>query len=1163
VNQDLHVNYEPLPGYRLIEPLGAGGYGEVWRAEAPGGLIKAIKFVFGTQHEKRASIELRALDHVRSVRHPFLLSLERIEIVDGRLLVVTELADKSIKDRFDACRREGHRGIPRDELLGFLRDTADALDFMSETHALQHLDIKPENLLLLAGHVKVADFGLVKDMRQSQASLVGGMTPLYAAPEVFRGVPSRHSDQYSLAIVYQEMLTGTLPFAGSNAAELTLQHLNDEPDLAALTGPDRYAVSRALSKDPEHRYATCREFVEALAKAAVTATQFGQSQAAAEPDFAPSPKYNYESPQPSTKTEFFDDGESPEWQSPPQLVGELPATDCRIVDMPPVDLNGCNVRPVPTLVLGIGGAAGRVLAHLKQLIHDQFSGERVPAIQFLLLDTDGRAQASLTDRDAAGLTADEMLNLPLRRPQHYRENSQQLLHWLSRRWLYNIPRSLRTEGLRPLGRLALADHARQAGQRIRRAMSQAIDPQSIAESSATTSHEFRQGALRVVVVASISGGTGGGMSLDIGYAVRAILQKMGVSDARVMGIMMHSTDRDARHSELARVNAFSWLSEFNHFQAIGNSYPGDASCGLPAHQPGVSAFDDTYLLHLGENLDATEFEQATQAIAEYLRLDTLTAAGTFFEVCRKSALEKDTAAESLPSPKLRSLGLSKKTAASREFCDNFASAISRQLLSTWVGRDRVKKATPTTDVPGAPGMAASTAPSGTVDPAIAQVIHRLQIDAAGIIANARALVAVELGAEPANFLQGWLDNQGVATQNCPAQLHAVEQMITGRYEGAVDGEISLLGKRASSIIAPLTEMLCKELRRWITVRIDDPRQRLVGARRAVQRAHEHLVGTLSQVQQQQDALAARVNKLNSDAIAAASIHGSAKGVNHDRSIVTQYFALCLDRVATMAAQSAISRLLSEVKAVSDEITSLGREIDQIAGAVVRAADADQLNCRSHGESRIAAEITATLPAIVAHVDAHLQSEYLDPIGGLANTIMQGGRPRAQLTATIHELARQAVYNSLAGVNVLENSAGDTSASTGDDLKSSLSYATPTLLEYGGRRHVLAVVPKGVAAESAQPVISQRLGTPVTATEGVDSSLTLCVEADALSLLHIALDFVERRRDRVEFAGRVHCRTDIMWTPLVATNTTSASFDWGAAASGGADAQQAMSKTVVL
>ncbi len=198
VNQDIDVNSEPLPGYRLIERIGLGGYGEVWRVEAPGGLTKAIKFVFGKQHEKRATNELRALDHVRGVRHPFLLSLERIEVVDGRLLVVTELADGSVKDRFDMCRRDGLRGIPREELLSYLRDAADALDFMSETHSLQHLDIKPENLLLLAGHVKVADFGLVKDVRQSQASLVGGMTPLYAAPEVFRGTPSRHSDQYSL-----------------------------------------------------------------------------------------------------------------------------------------------------------------------------------------------------------------------------------------------------------------------------------------------------------------------------------------------------------------------------------------------------------------------------------------------------------------------------------------------------------------------------------------------------------------------------------------------------------------------------------------------------------------------------------------------------------------------------------------------------------------------------------------------------------------------------------------------------------------------------------------------------------------------------------------------------------------------------------------------------
>jgi serine/threonine protein kinase len=196
-----------IPGYTLSRRLGAGGYGEVWLAHAPGGLTKAVKFIFGSYNDKRAEHELRALQKVKEVRHPFLLSLERIEVVDGRLVIVTELADASLKDRFDECVKQGLPGIPRAELLGYMRDAADALDFLSKGHSLQHLDVKPENLLMLAGHVKVADFGLVKDVGKSQASLVGGLTPLYSAPEVFQGAPSTFSDQYSLAVLYQEMLT--------------------------------------------------------------------------------------------------------------------------------------------------------------------------------------------------------------------------------------------------------------------------------------------------------------------------------------------------------------------------------------------------------------------------------------------------------------------------------------------------------------------------------------------------------------------------------------------------------------------------------------------------------------------------------------------------------------------------------------------------------------------------------------------------------------------------------------------------------------------------------------------------------------------------------------------------------------------------------------------
>src|SRR5207248_8859797 len=170
--------------------------------------------------------------------------------LDDQLLIITELAERSLLDRFNECCQAGRWGIPRKELLGYIRDAAEALDYMSETHGLQHLDIKPQNLLLVGGRVKVADFGLVKDLVGTSVTATGGVTPVYAPPEAFDGRVSRHSDQYSLAIVYQEMLTGVRPFPGTTVMQLAQQHMNGRPLLDPLPPPDRPTIARALSKVP-------------------------------------------------------------------------------------------------------------------------------------------------------------------------------------------------------------------------------------------------------------------------------------------------------------------------------------------------------------------------------------------------------------------------------------------------------------------------------------------------------------------------------------------------------------------------------------------------------------------------------------------------------------------------------------------------------------------------------------------------------------------------------------------------------------------------------------------------------------------------------------------------------------------------------------------------
>ena len=113
-------------------------------------------------------------------------------------------------------------------------------------------------------HVKVADFGLVKDLEGMLASVTGGVTPVYAAPETFEGKVSRFSDQYSLAIVYQELLTGQRPYSGTTLRQLVMQHCQGTPDLKSLPKEDQPVILRALAKFHEDRFPSCRALVQAL-----------------------------------------------------------------------------------------------------------------------------------------------------------------------------------------------------------------------------------------------------------------------------------------------------------------------------------------------------------------------------------------------------------------------------------------------------------------------------------------------------------------------------------------------------------------------------------------------------------------------------------------------------------------------------------------------------------------------------------------------------------------------------------------------------------------------------------------------------------------------------------------------------------------------------------
>lgn len=529
----IETQSEPIPGYRLLERLGAGGFGEVWKAEAPGGLLKAIKIVRGDGRSEGdggglASQELKALRRVQSVRHPYLLSIDRYDVIDGHLLIVTELADGSLWDRWLACRNAGNAGLPRDSLLRYLNEAAEVLDLMHTKHRLQHLDIKPQNLFLIHDHIKVADFGLVKDLHGVQGVITGGVTPFYAAPETFNDVVSKHCDQYSLAIVYCELLTGRRPFAGGSAQMVMVQHLQVEPNLDALPNCDRAAVFRALSKSPRDRFRSCTEFVRSLG------------------------------PDSSVVV-------APIVECSPEEIGSAdpPAdADTRMRGADTESDGSCRTRP--TVVLGLGGVGGAVLQRLHAALRDR--GAEPARFRLLYVDTDAD---SLTEAQfgESGLTPCEVLHIPLRRPGHYlkprRDGRRPIDGWVDGHVLNRLSRLTATQGVRALGRLAFVDHDRALNHALTEAVRPVKNSRGLSESLPP----------QVLVVCGLAGGTGGGICIDAAYLLQHVFQRLGEPAAKVHGWLLVPPIRRQSPAEVrACANALAALREIQHMSTGETCY---------------------------------------------------------------------------------------------------------------------------------------------------------------------------------------------------------------------------------------------------------------------------------------------------------------------------------------------------------------------------------------------------------------------------------------------------------------------------------------------------------------------------------------------------------------------------------------------------------------
>lgn len=239
-----------FPGYRLIEPLPPHGPGALWKIASPGGRIKSARMLPGTERD------LTALQHLRSLGHTGLIPYDRIDLIDGELIFIRDLAPQTLESLLVDYLGGGRPGVPRTVALVHLREVAETLDAMAKKAGLQHLDLRPSAIALCDKRARLLDFGLAHCLAQrsgglAEARQLGAFAPPHAAPELLNGAITLACDQYSLAATYFELVTGHAFDSGN-------------PKLTALSAKDRSAIERGLDADPAKRYATCEELIQAL-----------------------------------------------------------------------------------------------------------------------------------------------------------------------------------------------------------------------------------------------------------------------------------------------------------------------------------------------------------------------------------------------------------------------------------------------------------------------------------------------------------------------------------------------------------------------------------------------------------------------------------------------------------------------------------------------------------------------------------------------------------------------------------------------------------------------------------------------------------------------------------------------------------------------------------
>src|SRR6266480_7243552 len=261
---------QQLGNYHLLKLIGRGSFAEVYLGEHQHlnsqAAIKVLNTHFTSEDKDRFYAEART---IARLTHPHIVRILDFNVEDGIPFLIMEYAPNG------TLRQRHPKGtsVPLEIVVSYIKQVADALQYI-HTQKLIHRDVKPESMLL--GHsneVLLAEFGTAIIAQSTRSAQVRqpqevAESVIYMAPEQLMGKPRPASDQYALAIVTYEWLSGEPPFNGS-VQQITNQHISTSPpslhtEMPWVTTIVESIILKALTKDPQQRFASVQDFAQAL-----------------------------------------------------------------------------------------------------------------------------------------------------------------------------------------------------------------------------------------------------------------------------------------------------------------------------------------------------------------------------------------------------------------------------------------------------------------------------------------------------------------------------------------------------------------------------------------------------------------------------------------------------------------------------------------------------------------------------------------------------------------------------------------------------------------------------------------------------------------------------------------------------------------------------------